>query len=139
MTILLFSIKTLMQIFIAPDTFKLISFGWWTSLILLSVGTSIGVTYGARRFQLKISDTNDIGKTKDWILENLLKNGLIIRENNDSGTTLESIKSFNRLFNNWFGTESVHIRHVENKIIVEGPFRHVDQIDSKLRFGKYLN
>ena len=135
----MFAIKTVMQIVIAPNTFELSSTTWWTSLTLLSLGTSIGVTFGARRFQLNIAETNDIVRTKDWTLEYLSKNGLRIKENKESVTTLESNKGFNRLFDNWFGTELVHVRQIADQIIIEGPFRHVDQVDSKLRFGKILN
>jgi len=131
-------LKTMFSIFILPDAFRLNPYGWWTSLIILALGTSIGVTYGARRFQLSIADT-DIRKINDWIIEFLSRKGLRIKEKNEGETTLQSRNSFNRMLNNWFGTEVVFVKQTENEIIVEGPFRFVNSIGTTLRFGKSLD
>jgi hypothetical protein len=113
------------------------------TLFLLASGTSIGVTFGSRRFQLIIAETADIENAKDWVMEFLSKNGRKLKEKKDSETTFESTKGFHRIFNNWFGAELISVRRVDNKIIVGGPFRLVDRlegsVDSKLRFGKSLD
>ena len=112
---------------------------WWFNVIIFPFTISLGVTFGARRFRLEITDTDDIEKAKNRTLEYFSNNGLRIIENTSNGTTLESNNSFSRLLDNWFGTELVSVRHSANKLIVEGPFRHVDSIDSNLRFSKTFN
>lgn len=132
-------LRAILHLSTSWNAFEVNSSLWWFNLIIYPLGISIGVTLGARRIQLKIADADNIEKAKNWTLEYFSKNGLRIRENNSSGTTLESTNSFGRLFNNWFGTELVSVRHIDNEVIIEGPFRHVDSIDSKLRFSKSLN
>lgn len=136
-------IGTLVYIFTSPDPIELKLYGWWTNFILLPVGVAIGLTFGTRKFQLVIADTNDLEKVREWTLEFLLKNGLSIKDKNQNVTTLESLKSYNRLFNNWFGTEVMSVWQKDNKVIVGGPFRLVDRladsVDNKLRFGRNLD
>jgi hypothetical protein len=133
---------TLLYIFTSPNPFDLKLPSWWTLFILLPIGVAIGLTFGTREFQLVITDTNDLEKAKEWTLEFLSKNRLSIKDKNQNETTLESTKSYNRLFNNWFGTELISVRQIDNKLIVGGPYRLVDRladsVDSKLRFGKSL-
>lgn len=138
MIVTMFALKAAIQFFISPHTFGLNSLSWSPTLILMAVGTSAGVTLGARKFQLNIVNSDNLEKTKEWTIEYFIKNGLRVRENNNSGTTLESISSFNRLLNNWFGTELVSVKQTDNTLIIKGPFRHVDSVDSKLRFGNAL-
>ena len=134
---------TVLYIFISPNPFDLRLPNWWTSFILLPVGVAIGLTFGTRRFQLVIADTKDLEKAKAWTLDFFSKNGLSVKKASQDQTTLESTKSYNRLFNSWFGTELISIRQTDNKVIVGGPFRLVDRladsVDSKFRFGKSLD
>ena len=127
------------QIFMSMNSFELNFYNWWMNLVFLTIGVSVGVTFGARRSQLILTDTVNVKKIKAWTLEFFSENGLSLRENNDDGTTLESVNKFNRLFNNWFGTELISVRQIDNGVIIEGPIRYIDSIDLKLRFGKPLN
>ena len=126
------------RVFVSSSLFEPYFYRWWTYSIFAAIGTSVGVTLGARRSQLVITDTDDAEKTEDWILEFFLENGLSIRENDDNGTTLASRNKLNRLFNNWLETELVSVRQVADSLIVEGPLQHVNAVDLKLRFGKPL-
>ncbi|ELR73389.1 hypothetical protein C900_04241 [Fulvivirga imtechensis AK7] len=123
-------------IFTSPNPFELKLYGWW----LLPVGVAIGLTFGTRKFQLVISDTNDQEKVKQWTLQFLSENGLNVKDSNENETTLESLKNYNRLFSNWFGTELISVRQTDAKIIIGGPFRLVDRladsVDTKLRYEK---
>ena len=134
---------TVLYIFSSPNPFDLGLPNWWTNFVLLPVGVAIGLTFGTRRFQLVIADTKDLEKAKAWTLDFLSKNGLSVKKASQDQTTLESKKSYNRLFNSWFGTELISIRQTDNKVIVGGPFRLVDRladsVDSKFRFGKSLD
>ncbi len=132
-------IGAVIQIFASMSSFEPNFYGWWMNLVFLATGVSVGVTFGARRSQLILTDTTDVKKVKAWTLKFFSENGLSVRENNDDGTTLESISKFNRLFNNWFGTELISVKQIDDGVIIEGPIRHVDSVDLKLRFGKPLN
>jgi hypothetical protein len=138
--LLFWALGALIYIFTSPNPFELKLYSWWLNFILLPVGIAIGVTIGTRRFQLVITDTNDLEKTNEWSLEHLTKNGLIIKDENKGETTLKSNKVHNRLFNNWFGTELIYVNQINNKIIVSGPFRLIERlaysVDSKLKFGE---
>jgi len=132
-------LRIILQVFTSWDAIQLNSLLWWFNFIFLTVGLSLGLTLGTRKFQLKITNMDDIERVKNWILEYFSNNGLRTKNNDKVETTLESINWFNRLFNNWFGTELVSVRQIENKIIVEGPTRHVDSVNGELRFGKPLS
>ncbi|MBK7650823.1 MAG: hypothetical protein IPJ20_08830 [Flammeovirgaceae bacterium] len=136
--ITLFMLKAIFHVFTTWKAVELNSFLWWFNLILFPLGISIGVTFGARRVQLIIADTADTEKLYDWTLEFLLKNELRIKKKQDSEATLESNNNFNRIFNNWFGVEVTSVKRIDNRIIVEGPFRLIDTVDSKLRYSKSL-
>jgi hypothetical protein len=137
--ILTLTLRAILHLSTYWNAFDINSSLWWFNLIIYPLGVSLGVTFGARRLRLEITDTDDIEKAKNRTLEYFSNNGFRILENTSNGTTLESTNSFNRLLDNWFGTELVSVRQKDNKIIVEGPFRHVDSIDSKLRFSKTVN
>lgn len=141
--VFLWGLVTMIHIFTSPNPFDMKLPGWWTSMILLPIGVAIGLTFGTRKFQLVIADPIDLEKTKEWTLQFLSKNGLEIKEKGQNEMTLESNKSYNRLFNNWFGTELISVKQTDNKVIVGGPFRLIDRladsVDSKLRFGKPLD
>jgi hypothetical protein len=135
----LLTLKIIFHVFTTWKAVELNSFLWWFNLILFPLGISIGVTFGARRVQLIITDTADTEKLYDWTLEFLLKDGLRIKKKQDSEATLESNNNFNRIFNSWFGAEVTSVKRTDDRIIVEGPFRLVDTVDSKLRYGKPLD
>jgi len=137
--ILTLTLRAILHLSTSWNAFDINSSLWWFNLIIYPLGVSLGVTFGARRLRLEITDTVDLEKAKNRTLEYFSNNGLRILENTSNGTTLESTNSFSRLLDNWFGTELVSVRHNDNKLIVEGPFRHVDSIDSKLRFSQTLN
>jgi hypothetical protein len=134
---------TMIQIFTSSNPLDSKLPGWTISMILLPLSVSIGLTLGTRKFQLIITNPNDLNATKESILKFLLKNGLTIKEKSESEITLESNKFYNRIFNNWFQLETVLLKDLDNKVIVDGPFRLVDRladaVDSKLRFGKSLD
>lgn len=133
-----FALKTLIHIFTSANPFELKSYDWWPNAIFYSVTLSLGVTFGARRFQLLITDPTDMAKVNDITENYFIKNGTRLKQKKDNETIFESVKSFNRLFNNWFETELVSIYKTENQIKVVGPFRLVDSLDSKLRFTRPL-
>jgi hypothetical protein len=112
-------------------------------LIILSIGLSIDLTIGVRKFRLTLAEIDDLDGIKHLIVLNLTNNGLRIREENEHVITMESINRISNFFNIWFGTESTTIRQIDKKIIVEGHSRQlnnlVDAVDSRLRTGKSLN
>ncbi|MGB3848727.1 MAG: hypothetical protein WA958_02070 [Tunicatimonas sp.] len=134
-----FIVGAVIQIFMSMNSFEPNFHNWWLYLVFLAIGVSVGVTFGARRSQLILTDTIDVKKIKAWTLKFFSEHGLSSRENNDDGMTLESTNRFNRLFNNWFGTELISVKQVDNEVIIEGPIRHIDSIDLKLKFSKSLN
>jgi polar amino acid transport system substrate-binding protein len=137
------ALGTLINIIASTNPFELKLFGGWGSYLFSAVALSVGLTMGTRRFELVIADPNDLVKAKEWTLEFLTKNGLTVKHKNEVETTLESTKSYNRLFNSWFGTELISVKRTDNRVIVAGPFRLVDRladsVDLKLRFGKSVD
>ena len=111
---------TVVSVFISPNPFDLRLSDWWTHSILLPVGVAIGLTFGTRKFQLTIADTKHLERAREWILDFLSKDGLTVKEKNHNETTLKSTKSYNRLFNNWFGTELISIKMTDKRVIVDG-------------------
>ena len=132
-------LRAILDLSTSWNAFEMNSFFWWLNILIFPFGISLGVTFGARRHRLEITNPDAMENIKNRTLEYFLKNGLRIQVNSDNGTTLESTKSFNRLLDNWFGSELVSVRHIDNRLIIEGPIRHVDSIDSKLRFSKTFN
>ena len=132
----LFILRTAVNVIFSPDAFTLNPFGWLSSLIILAFGTSVGVTFGARRFQLIVAGNDDIKKINGWTLHFLSNRGLRIKDKNESETTFEPGYSYNRLLNSWFGTELVFVKQADNKLIIEGPFRLIDSVETKLKFEK---
>ena len=94
------------------------------------------MTFGARRHRLVIELPVDGTKIRMYIVNYLCSSGLRIKTERESDVELESNHGFSRIFKNWFGMETLSIKQSVNKIVVEGPVRHVDSVDSKLRFGK---
>uniref|UniRef100_UPI00404B29DB hypothetical protein n=1 Tax=Fulvivirga sp. TaxID=1931237 RepID=UPI00404B29DB len=141
MLVALFVLKSIIHLvisLISVNPIEMNLFDWWFYIVLLSFLTSSGVTIGAKRFQLNIAETGDLGRAKEWVLDYFSKNGLRLRETNNGQTILESTNSFYRLFKSWFGMELVSIKRIEDKLVVEGPVRQVELIEYKLRFGKPL-
>lgn len=130
------SFGTLIYVFTAPDPFDVKMYSWWTNLILIPIGSAVGFTLGARRIQIIITDSSDLEKVKRWALDFLLRNRLMIKLENDIETILQSNKSYNQMFSNWFGSELISIKKSKNRIIICGPLRLIDSIDTELRFGK---
>jgi hypothetical protein len=133
-----FALKTLIHIFTSANPLELKSYDWWPNIFLYSVTLSFGVTFGARRVQLTITNPTDIERVNDMVENFFTMNGTRVKKKYESETIFESVKSFNRLFNNWFETELVCINKTENQVKVVGPFRLVDSLDSKLRFTRPL-
>ena len=133
--ITMYSFRAIIDLVTSPNSFELT----WIPMALLAIGPAAGATLGARKHQLSIGDTDDLEKFKGWTLEFLSDNGLRITEEKENETTLQSVKRFNQLFNNWFGMELVSVKRVDNKIVVEGPVRRIEgvknSIQSKLRLG----
>ncbi len=134
-------VGAIIYIFTSPHTLEPKLFGWWN--IMSSILVAIGLTIGTRRLQLVIADPNDLENVQEWTMEFLTKDGLTIKYKSVVETTLESNKSYYRLFSNWFGTELISVRRKDNTLIVTGPFRLVDRlsdsVDLKLRFGKSVD
>ena len=136
---LIFMLGTILHLSTSWNAFETNSILLWSNLPIFSLVFSTGATVGTRRLQLQITDAEEIEKVKNMSLEFLLNSKLRIQENTSNGTTLESTTRFYRLMYNWFGTELVSLRHIDNRLIIEGPFRHVDSINLKLRFSKTFN
>lgn len=133
------SVGTIIHNLTSPIPLELKFFGGWRVALLYSIMNSIGLTLGARRFQLSIGDKDDLEKVKGWTLEFFSDNGVRIKEEKENETTLESVKRFSRLFNNWFGMELISVKRFDNKIAVTGHVRRIkglrNSIQSKLRLG----
>lgn len=127
------SLGTLIYMYTAPNPFDTKIYDWWINLILIPIGSAVGYSLGTRRFHLIISETTDLEKTKSWALDFLLRNGLKIKSTNDIETIIQSKKGHNQIFGNWFGTELTSIKKIENRIEIDGPFRHIDIIETKLK------
>lgn len=123
---------------IPPNVIPLDSFGWWLSKAIVAVGIFTFLTIQAKRERLTISETVDNNQPEDFVSDYLVRNGQQISSTTNGTIILESNNSFNRLFNNWFGSELVFIQKKDDTITVEGPHRQIDLIDYKLRFGKDL-
>ena len=133
-----YSLGILIYIFTASDPFEVKMYSWWTSLILFPIGIAVGLAFGTRRFQLIIADAKDLGKAKNLTLDILSSKGLEIKSKNDFETILQSSKSYNQIFGNWFGTELISVKMQESRIIIDGPFRFIEKVDVKLKFGKVM-
>ena len=133
MIIALFVIKTMMHIFFSANPFEPQSYRLWTSILLLAVGTSIGVSFGGRKHRLQISETLDSEKLLTAIVQHLQRNGLKEKNRMSDKLVLEDVVSFNRVLNNWFGTELVTVHHQGAQITIEGPVRFIDSVDSTIR------
>lgn len=133
-----FSLKTLIHIFTAANLYELKFHEEWPNVLLYSVTLSFGVTFGARRVQLIITNATDMERVNDMAENFFINSGTRVKKKSESEKIFESVKSFNRLFNNWFETELVCINKTENQLKVVGPFRLVDSLDSKLRFTRPL-
>lgn len=108
----------------------------WFNFFFYPLFISLSLTYGVRRIQLVIEDPADLDRVREWILSSLRSNGLRVKYKIRYDLDFESTHRFSRIFNNWFGMEITTVKKLDRCIIVEGPFRHVDFVDSKLRFGK---
>jgi hypothetical protein len=133
---LMFTVRAILHVTTSMNAFDLGSPTGWLYSFGFPLFISLGVTFGARRLQLVIEDSLDAEKIKDWTITYFNNSGLTIKNGNENALEFESNHRFNRLFNHWFGTEIVKVRLTDNKMIIEGPFRHVDSVYSKLRFGK---
>lgn len=131
-------VRTILYLTTNFSSFDLSTAEGWLNVVGYPLFISLGVTFGARRLHLVIYDTVNIENIKVSTVEYFKNNGLTIKREKEDELEFESNNKFNRLFNNWFGAELTTVRQTDNKIIIVGPFRHVDSIDSKLRFSKRL-
>lgn len=131
-------VRTIFYLATNYNSFDLSTPEGWLSVVGFPLFLSLGVTFGTRRFQLVIYDAAETENIRFSIVEHFKSNGLNIKKKKGDVLEFESNNFFNRLFNNWFGTELTTLKQTDNKIIIEGPFRHVDSIDSILRFSKRL-
>lgn len=129
------SFGTLLYMFTGPDPFHLTMYSWWPTLMLIPVGSAIGYTLGARNTQITVTDTDDTYGVKQWVKDQFLPRIYKIRSENAMETILQSKKSYNQWFGNWFGSELISIRDEGDKIIIQGPLRRIDAIDTEMRFG----
>lgn len=135
---ILFSTRTLIHIFFSPTPFERQSYDWLSSVIILALGTSLGVVFGGTRMRVVITG-GDLLKVRNWTLGFLSRNGLRIKEQDEGKVVFQSSSGYYRMFDHWFKTELVSVKMENDKLTVEGPFRKVDSIDSKLRFGIKLD
>lgn len=133
-----FSIGAIIENFASTSSFGFKFNSPW-KYVFFALANAIGLTLATRKLQLTISDTSNLENIKDRVFEFLLDNGVKAKETTESKMTLEPVNKFNRMLNNWFGTEVISVSRISDKLIVEGPFRHIDRlkgyVDSKLRFG----
>lgn len=68
-----FALKTLIHIFTSANLLELKSYDLWSNIFLYSVTLSFGVTFGARRVQLIITNATDMERVND-VAENFFIN-----------------------------------------------------------------
>jgi hypothetical protein len=60
---------------------ELKSYDWWPNIFLYSVTLSFGVTFGARRVQLTITNPTDIERVNDMVENFFTMNGTRVKKN----------------------------------------------------------
>ncbi|MBX0333314.1 hypothetical protein K3G39_08685 [Pontibacter sp. HSC-14F20] len=97
---------------------------------------SLTYAFSFQQHKLTITGIEDPGKVADWAANFLQEEGRTIISTDYNETVLASPNKFYRLFNYWLGAELVGIRYSADYVTVTGHYRHIDLIDSKIRFGK---
>jgi hypothetical protein len=92
--------------------------------------------FSFQRHTLTITGIDEPGKVADWAVNFLQKESRQILSKQGSETVLASQNRYYRLFNYWLGAELVYIRYTTDHVTVTGHYRHIDLIDSKIKFGK---
>ncbi len=92
--------------------------------------------FSFQRHELTITGIGEPGKVADWAVSFLQQEGREIISKHDTETVLASTNRYYRLFNYWLGAELVHIRYNAKNVTVIGHYRHIDLIESKIKFGK---
>jgi hypothetical protein len=92
--------------------------------------------FSFQRHELTITGIDDSKKIADWAVHSLQKEGREILTQDTAETVLASTNRYYKLFNYWLGAELVHIRYTEDKISIVGHYRHIDLIESEIKFGK---
>lgn len=108
------------------------SAGLW----LFPVAGGIIHAFSFQKHTLTITGIAEPKQVAEWTVGFLQKEGREILSEHDAETVLASQNKFFRLFNYWLGAELVHVRYTANHVTVTGHYRHVDLIESKIKFGK---
>ena len=107
-----------------------------TGLWLFPVAGGVIHTFSFQKHTLTITGIDEPEKVAEWAVGFLQKEGREIVSENETETVLASTNKYLRLFNYWLGAELVHIRYSTNQVTVTGHYRHIDLIESKIKFGK---
>ena len=108
------------------------STGWW----LFPVAGGIVHTFSFQKHSLTITGIGEPKQVADWAVHFLQKEGREIVSEHGAETVLASTNKYYRLFSYWLGAELVHVRYTTEHVIVTGHYRHIDLIESKIKFGK---
>jgi len=99
--------------------------------LLLSAGSAMGVTLGAKRIKVVIGEGSDV--MEQAVVNALIVNGQRLKQQVNKNTLLESQHVFNKLFWNWFGTELTSVNYTDGSVVVEGPQRVIENLKSSLK------
>lgn len=75
-----FSLKTLIHIFTAANLYELKFHEEWPNVLLYSVTLSFGVTFGARRVQLIITNATDMERVNDMAENFFINSGTRVKK-----------------------------------------------------------
>ncbi|MDX5422988.1 MAG: hypothetical protein LPK07_11875 [Hymenobacteraceae bacterium] len=107
-----------------------------TTVWLFPVLGGIMHAFSFQRHTLTITGIDDPAKVANWAVSFLLKEGLQVVSKQGAKTVLATQNRYYRLFSYWLGAELVNTRYTADQVIISGHYRHIDQIDSKIKFGK---
>lgn len=92
--------------------------------------------FSFQRHELTIKGIVEPENVAAWAVRLLQKEGREILAQHDAETALASPNRYYKLFNYWLGAELVHIRYNSDHVTVIGHYRHIDLVESKIKFGK---
>ncbi|WP_139337820.1 hypothetical protein [Pontibacter indicus] len=108
------------------------SAGLW----LFPVAGGIIHAFSFQKHTLTITGIAEPEQVAEWAVRFLQKEGRETISERDAETVLASPNKFFRLFHYWLGAELVHVRYTPDHVAVTGHYRHIDLIESKIKFGK---
>ncbi|WP_299824061.1 hypothetical protein [uncultured Pontibacter sp.] len=105
-------------------------------LFILPLINGVIGAYNGRKHTFTITEVADTAHVAGWAVDLLQKNGMRIKNTQQTITVLEPTSSFLRWFGNRFGTEQAIVNYTENAVTVSGNFKYIDIVDTKIKFGR---